>query len=182
MFKILDKTSQNHFCPFQGFEIFLQEIFYKKIQGKSSKSQMHIVITLESLISIKVILVHQNAPKPPLTRIKFEQLCTTNFLSLTPTFVSMFTWPIDDTTPGGASRRTDLHDWILVSPLLLISRVYKSCIGNFSQMNSILVEPLIFSCHLAPSSLMTRGVHLLSQINNKHLLPFFQSHHFDPFP
>ena len=27
MFKILDKTSQNHFCPFQGFEIFLQEIF-----------------------------------------------------------------------------------------------------------------------------------------------------------
>ena len=30
MFKILDKTSQNHFCPFQGFEIFLQEIFSKK--------------------------------------------------------------------------------------------------------------------------------------------------------
>ena len=29
MFKILEKTSQNHFCPFQGFEIFLQEIFHK---------------------------------------------------------------------------------------------------------------------------------------------------------
>ena len=53
-----------------------------KIQGKSSRSQMHIVITLQSLMSIKVILVHQNAPKPSLTRIKFEQLSTTNFLSL----------------------------------------------------------------------------------------------------
>ena len=30
MFKILDKTSQNHFCPFQGFEIFLQEISSQK--------------------------------------------------------------------------------------------------------------------------------------------------------
>ena len=69
--------------------------FYKKYfqinPRKSSKSKMHIVITLQSLISIKVIVVHQDAPKPSLTRIKFEQLCTTNFLSLTPTFVSMFT-------------------------------------------------------------------------------------------
>ena len=91
MFKILDKTSQNHFCPFQGFEIFLQEIFSKKIQGKSSKSQVHIVITLQSLMSIKVILVHQNAPKPSLTGIKIELLCTANYLSLIPTFVSMIT-------------------------------------------------------------------------------------------
>ena len=30
MFKILDKTSQNHFCQFHGFEIFLQEIFSQK--------------------------------------------------------------------------------------------------------------------------------------------------------
>ena len=27
MFKILVKSLKNHFCPFQGFEIFLQEIF-----------------------------------------------------------------------------------------------------------------------------------------------------------
>ena len=79
-----------------------------KIQGKSSKWQMRIVITLQSLMSIKVILVHQNAPKPSLTRIKFEQVCTTNFLSLTPTFVSKFTWPNEATAPSGASRRSDL--------------------------------------------------------------------------
>ena len=78
-----------------------------KIQGKSRKSQMHIVITLQSLISIKVILVHQNAPKPSLTRIKFEQLCTTNFLSLTPTFVSMLTWPNEATKPSNSSRGSD---------------------------------------------------------------------------
>ena len=29
MFKILDKTSQNHFCPFQGFEIFYRKYFHK---------------------------------------------------------------------------------------------------------------------------------------------------------
>ena len=80
---------------------------FKTIQGKSSKSQVHIVITLQSLMSIKVILVHQNAPKPSLTRIIFEQVCTTNFISLTPTFVSMFTWPNEATTPSGASRRSD---------------------------------------------------------------------------
>ena len=79
-----------------------------KIQGKSCKSQMHIVITLQSLISIKVILVHQNAPKPSVTRIKLEQLCTTNFLALTPTFVSMFTWSNEATKPSGASRGSDL--------------------------------------------------------------------------
>ena len=52
---------------------------------------MHVVITLQSFKSIKVILVHQNAPKPSLTRIKFEQLYITNFLSLIPTFVRMIT-------------------------------------------------------------------------------------------
>ena len=79
-----------------------------KIQGISSKSQMHIVTSLQSLISIKVNLVHQNAPKTSLTRIKFEQLCTTNFLSLTPTFVIMFTWPNEATTLSCASRGSDL--------------------------------------------------------------------------
>ena len=39
-----------------------------KIQEKFSKSQMHIVITLQSLISIKVILVHQKCPKIPSDR------------------------------------------------------------------------------------------------------------------
>ena len=87
------------------WNISIGNIFIK-IQGKSSKSQMHIVITLQSLMSIKVILVHQNAPKSSLTRIKFEQVCTTNFLSLTPTFVSMFTWPNEATTPSSASRRS----------------------------------------------------------------------------
>ena len=81
---------------------------FTKIQDKSSKSQMHIVITLQSLMSIKVILVHQNAPKPSLTKIIFEQVCTANFLSLTPTFVSMFTWPNEATTPSGSSRGSDL--------------------------------------------------------------------------
>ena len=89
------------------WNISTQSIFIK-IQGKSRKSQMHIVITLQSLISIKVSLVHQNAPKPSLTRIEFEQLCTTNFISLTPTFVIMFVWPNEATTPSGASRRNDL--------------------------------------------------------------------------
>ena len=46
--------------------------------------------------------------KPSLTIIKFEQVCTTNFLSLIPTFVSMFTWPNEATTPSGASRGIDL--------------------------------------------------------------------------
>ena len=115
----------------------------------------------------------QSAPKPSLSRTKFEQLYIGNFLLLISTFVDMFRASNDNTTPSGASRRIDLHDYILGSPFLLISRVYKSCIGNFSRMDSILVEPLVFSCHLALSSLMTRGVHLVSQINNKHLLPFF---------
>ena len=123
----------------------------------------------------------QSAPKPFLSRTKFEQLYIVNFIPLISTFVDMFTSSNDDTTPSGASRRIDLHDYILENSFLLIFRVYKSCIGNFAQMDSILVEPLIFSYHLTMSSLMTRGVHLLAQTNIKHLLPNFQMHHFDLF-
>ena len=86
---------------FKDLKYFYRKYFHKNPR-KSRKSQMHIVTTLQSLMSIKVILVHQNAPKPSLTRIKFEQVCTTNFLSLTPTFVSMFTWPNEASTPSGA--------------------------------------------------------------------------------
>ena len=140
---------------------------------------MHIVITLQSVISIKVILVHQNAPKPSLTRIKFEQLCTTKFLSLTPTFVIMFIRPNEGTKPSGASRRSYLLNWICTSSFLLISRVYKSCIGNFSQISSKLVEDPNYMCHFTLWSLMVVGNHLMVQTIIKHLLPLFKNHHFD---
>ena len=42
---------------------------------------MHIVITLQSLISIKVILVHQNAPKTPSDQ---NQIWTTLYYQLSP--------------------------------------------------------------------------------------------------
>ena len=142
---------------------------------------MHVVITLQSLKSIKVILVHQNVPKPSLTRIKFEQVCTTNFLSLTPTFVSMFTWPNEATTPSSASRRSVMLNQIYTSLFLLISRVYQSYTGNFSQMSSNLVAHPISKCHSILLSIMAIGVHLLAKTFIKHLLPFFQKHHFDPF-
>src|SRR3954468_20176665 len=54
--------------------------------------------------------IDQSTPKPSLTRIKFDQVCTANFFSLTPTFVSMFKSSNYETTPSGASRRIDLHD------------------------------------------------------------------------
>ena len=52
----------------------------------------------------------QSAPKPFLSRTKFEQLYIGKFLLLISTFVDMFISSNDDTTPSGASRRTDLHD------------------------------------------------------------------------
>ena len=52
----------------------------------------------------------QSAPKPFLSRTKFEQLYIGNFLFLISTFVEMFRTSNDDTTPSGASRRIDLHD------------------------------------------------------------------------
>ena len=51
--------------------------------------------------------VNQSAPKPFLSRTKFEQLYIGNFLLLISTFVYMFTWPNEATTSSGASRRSD---------------------------------------------------------------------------
>ena len=93
----------------------------------------------------------------------------------------MLTTPNDDTTPSGASRRDDLLNLILENPFLLISRVHQSYIGNFAQMSSNLVKGPKCMCHLILLSLMSSGVILLAQICNKHLLPFFQNHCFDPF-
>ena len=69
---------------------------------------MHVVMTLQSLKSIKVILVHQNAPKPSLSRSKFEQLYIAKCVLLISTFVSMIAWPNEATTPSGASRESEL--------------------------------------------------------------------------
>ena len=101
----------------------------------------------------------QSASKPSLTRIKFELLCTTNFFSMTPTLVSLITWPNKATTPSGASRRSDLLNWIYTSPFLPIFRVYKSCIGNFAQISSKWVEGPNYVWHLTQWSLMASGSH-----------------------
>ena len=106
----IGQNLQKPFLPISRIWNISTGNIFMKIQGKSRKSQMHIVITLQSFMSIQVILVHQNAPKPSLTRIKFEQLCTTNFISLTPTFVSMFTWPNEATKLSGASRGSDFFN------------------------------------------------------------------------
>ena len=54
--------------------------------------------------------IDQSAPKPFLSRIKFEQLYIGNFLLLISTFVDIFRTSNDDTTTSGASRRIDFHD------------------------------------------------------------------------
>ena len=59
-----------------------------------------------------------SAPKPFLTRSKFEQLYIANFLLGASNFVDMFTTPNDDTTPSGASRGDDLLNLILENPFL----------------------------------------------------------------
>ena len=164
------KTISAHF---KDLKYFYRKYFHKNpriIQQVTNAYCDH----LAKPHSIKVSLVHQNAPKPSLTRIKFEQLCSTNFLSLIPTFVSMITWPNEATTPTGASRRSDLLNSICTSSFLLISRVYKSCIGNFAQISSKLVEGPNLMCHFTLWSLMANGDHLLAQTNIKHLLPLYQ--------
>ena len=59
--------------------------------------------------------------------------------------------------------------------------VYQSYIGYFAQMSSNLVEHPIYKCHSILLSIMEIGVHLLAKTFIKHLLPFFQKHHFDTF-
>ena len=93
----------------------------------------------------------------------------------------MINTPNDETTPSGASRGDDSLDLNKMKPFLLISRVYKSCIGNFAQMDSILVEPLVLSYHLTLSNLIARGVHLLGQTTIKHLLTLYQNAIFNLF-
>ena len=61
-------------------------------------------------------------------------------------------------------------NWIYTSPFLLISRVYKSCIGNFAQISSKLVEGPNYMYHFTLWSLMAVGNHLLAQTIIKHLL------------
>ena len=80
------------------------------MQESSSKSHMHNVMILQSFISTKIILVHKSAPKPSLSRSKFEQLYIAKCVLLIRIFVDMFKSSNDDTTPSGASRRIDLHD------------------------------------------------------------------------
>ena len=53
--------------------------------------------------------IDQSAPKPSLSKTKFEQLYIGNFLLLISNFVDMFRTSNDDTTPSGASRRIVLH-------------------------------------------------------------------------
>ena len=144
-------------------------------------SNIHNVMILQSFTSIKITLVHKSAPKPFLSRTKFEQLYIGNFLLLISTFVEMFITSNDDTTPSGASRRIALHDKILKSPFLLISRVYKSYIENFAQMSSKLVEGPNYMCHFTLWSLMPNVDHLLNQTSIKHLLPLYQNSNFDLF-
>ena len=71
---------------------------------------MHNVIILQSFVPIKIALIHKSAPKPSLSRFKFEQLYIANFFQMTPNFVGMLTTPNDDTTPSGASRVMVFHD------------------------------------------------------------------------
>ena len=64
---------------------------------------------MQSFISILNVLVHQNNPKPFLSRAKFEQLYIANFVQLIPNFVDRFKSLNNATTPSGALRRIDLH-------------------------------------------------------------------------
>ena len=137
------------------------------------------MMTLQSFSSIQTVLVHKSAPKPSLSRFKFEQLCTTNFLSLTPTFLSMFTWPHEGTTLSGASSGSYVLNYICRSSFLLISRVYKSCIGNYAQMSSKLMEGPNYMWNFTLWSIMAIGNHLLAKTLIKHLLPLFKNPHFD---
>jgi len=67
MFKILGKTFQNHFCPFQVFEIFLQEIFSNK--SRKILASHRCIIGWPCRVSAKsklfcITKVPQNPPYP----------------------------------------------------------------------------------------------------------------------
>ena len=139
------------------------------------------VMILPSFIPIQIVLVHKSAPKPSLTRSKFEQLYISSCLLLILNFVDMLKSTKYDTTPSGAPRRIDLHDQILGNPFLLISRVCQSYIGNFLQMDSNLVNNLNSMCHLILLVNMAIGINLLVQNSIKYLLELCQNHSYsDP--
>ena len=68
-------------------------------------------------------------------------------------------------------------NYIYTSLFLIISRVYKSCIGNFAQISSKLVRGPNYMCHFTLWSLMAIGNHFLAKTFIKHLLLLFKNHH-----
>ena len=103
------KSPQNHFCPFWSLSNFILPNMSKcsPILWTSSNG---LITSRPNGTSWRECYLAQSAPKPFLSRTKFEQLYIGNFLLLISTFVDMFRTSNDDTTPSGASRRIDLHD------------------------------------------------------------------------
>ena len=67
--------------------------FYRKYSQinprKSSMSHLPYLMILQSFISIPIVLVHQNIPKPSLSRSKHEQIYIVKFLLSIPNIVGM---------------------------------------------------------------------------------------------
>ena len=142
---------------------------------------MAYVMILQSFISIPIFLLHQNIPKPFLSRTKFEQLYIVKFLPLTPDFVGMLQPPNNETTPSGGFGRIGLHAWIYRNLILLISTVSQSYIVNFLQSSSNLVINPICNHHLPLLDFLASRLHLLSQIIIKHLCLFCKKPCLTPF-
>ena len=133
----MTKSWQSHFCWFLGFTkvtlatspkwdqtwwntLFLLSILKfeqlyiaKHVQMFSSLVNMLKWLNNSSRpngTSWRKCYIDQSAPKPSLSRTKFEQLYIGNFLLLISTFVDMFRTSNDDTTLSAASRRIDLRD------------------------------------------------------------------------
>ena len=103
------KSPQNHFCPFWSLSNFTLPNISKCSQTLWTCSNV-LIIHLGQVAQVgEQVNLIKVPPKPSLSRIKFEQLYIVNFLILLSTFVSMFTWPNEATTPSGASRRIVLH-------------------------------------------------------------------------
>ena len=99
--------------PFLSFSKFEQLCTAKHVQMLSNLVHMLKWCNNASRpngTSCRECYIDQSAPKPFLSRTKFEQLYIGNLLLLISTFVDMFRTSNDDTTPSGASRRIDLHE------------------------------------------------------------------------
>jgi hypothetical protein len=70
---------------------------------------MSYVMLLQSFISIQINFLHQNIPKPSLSRFKFEQLYIVKFVLLILNFVGMFYTQNNDTTPSGGFVGSEMH-------------------------------------------------------------------------